>query len=139
LLDFLLARFYSSNNLLTLELLKGEDLVEFTFELLDKGSFIVVGPATSLPVLAVNVGGLEGVFQAIVVYVVPVVVFNQRLSKLLAKPVRSRLANGTGLVRGSLDSDENGPTSCCALVRFISPWMNTPRYPVVSYRKLTCL
>ena len=111
LLNLLVASFYPAHNLLALELLESEDLVELALELLDEGGLVVVGPLTPLAILAVRVWCLQGVLQPIVVYVVPVIVLDQRLSKLLAKPA-SMSASDPMLLRGS-----RGHTSCCTAVR----------------------
>jgi hypothetical protein len=86
LLYFLIARFDTTNDFLTLEFLEGEDLVELTFELLDEGGFVIVGPRFALTVLAIDIGSLQSIFEAVVINVVPVVVFDERLTELLAKP-----------------------------------------------------
>ena len=93
LLVLVFARLYSTYNLFTLQFLESEDLIELSFELSDEGSFVVVGPCLCLVVISILRGLFQRLFQAIVVYVVPVIVLDQGLSKLLAKPVNEMLAN----------------------------------------------
>jgi hypothetical protein len=85
LLDFLVARFYAAYNFLALELLEAKDLVKLRFELTDEGGFVIVGPRFSLAISAVDEGRFQGVFEVIVGNVVPVVVFDEGLSELLAE------------------------------------------------------
>jgi hypothetical protein len=57
---------------------------------LDKGGFVVVSPRFSVAALAGDVRFLEGVFELIVGYVVPVVVLDQGLAKLLTKSAEKK-------------------------------------------------
>jgi len=76
LLDLVFARLYSTYNLFALQFLESEDLVKLSFELSDEGSFVVVGPCLCLVVIPTLERLFQRLFQAIVVYVVPVIVLD---------------------------------------------------------------
>jgi hypothetical protein len=54
----------------------------------DEVGLVIVGPRLPFPALAVHERLLEGVFEVIVGNVVPVIVLDQRLAKLLTEPVK---------------------------------------------------
>ena len=59
LLHFLFTSLDATNNLFALQLLKGEDLVQFSFELSNESRLIVIGPVLALAVGAI----LDGLLQ----------------------------------------------------------------------------
>lgn len=93
LFDLGFCRLDAGHYLLTLELLEGEDFVELALELLNKRSFIIVGPWFSIAGFARDVGFLQSILKLVVGDVMPVIVFDQGLTKLLTKSEGNRLVS----------------------------------------------
>jgi len=90
--DFCFAGLDPLDNLLTLDLLEGEDLVQLSLELLHEPLLILFRPRLPLRLRIVlggrgDVVGLEGVLQAIIVDVVVVPILYQRRLELVTEPV----------------------------------------------------
>ena len=91
MLDLGLGGFYPRDNLLTLQLLKGVDLVQFPLQLSDEAGLVIVRPCLSVATLAVDVWFLEGAFKVIIANVMPIVVLDEGLLELLAESARDAL------------------------------------------------
>jgi hypothetical protein len=111
LLDFYLGIFDPGHDFAALELLEGKDLVQLGLKQLDEGLFVIFVPRAPLGtgrvlVVAFKIWGFEGLLQFIVGDVVPIVVFDQRCTELLAEPVVG-VSGWTGSPKGG-----EAQTSC---------------------------